>query len=292
MVKEIYRLLRMVVLIFILGMTGCSTSGADMQPGIGINQVEPTTTQSVLLSTKPPKLTLTVFAAASLTGAFEEIGKDFENAYPGVNVRFNFAGSQILRVQIEQGAAADIFASADHANMDLLVTDKLLIDHSYQDFVTNKLVVILPPGNPANVKNLADLARPHLKLILADSSVPAGNYARKILLNLSTDPIYGLDFNGKVLANLVSNETDVKQVVTKVELGEADAGIVYISDAIAAPDLSTIPIPDTLNVTAHYPIGILNYASEPVLAEAFIAYVTSPAGQEVMAKWGFNPVVH
>jgi molybdate transport system substrate-binding protein len=236
--------------------------------------------------------TVTVFAAASLTGAFQEIGKDFETMNPGVNVRFNFAGSQILRTQLEQGASADVFASADHKNMDLLVNDNLVNANVYQDFVNNELIVILPISNPGNVETLADMSRTGLKLILADSSVPAGNYARQILTKMSDDSIYGSDFREKVLVNVVSNETDVKQVVTKVELGEADAGIVYLSDAVAAPDLVTITIPDKFNVTALYPIAILTNAPEPQLAEAFIAYVMSLTGQAVMMKWGFSSVAH
>ncbi len=241
-------------------------------------------------STIPAEHNLTVFAAASLTGAFEEIGEGYENANPGVNVHFSFAGSQILRMQIEHGAYTDIFASADHANMDKLVADNLIEANSYQDFATNKLVVILPPGNPAEVQTLKDLGNQHLKLVLADLSVPSGNYARLVLTKMSDDPNFGSDFSRKVLANVVSNETDVKQVVTKVELGEADAGIVYVSDAMAAPDLGSISIPDNYNIIAQYPIAILKNSHETEVAKAFIAYILSPAGQEVLSRWGFSTV--
>jgi molybdate transport system substrate-binding protein len=279
-------------LIIGLVLIGCSTPGADRLTGTEPRRVLLAATQPASLTTVVANHTLVVFAAASLTGAFQEMGKDFENANSGVNVRFNFAGSQILRTQLEQGASADIFASADHKNMDQLVTDNLINASAYLDFATNKLIVILPSTNPGNVKTLADMSRTGLKLILADSSVPAGNYARQILTKMNADPIYGSDYSEKVLANVVSNETDVKQVVTKVDLGEADAGIVYISDAIAAPDLVTITIPDMFNVTALYPIAILTNAPEPQLADAFIAYVMSPAGQAVMMKWGFSQVTH
>jgi molybdate transport system substrate-binding protein len=231
--------------------------------------------------------TLTVFAAASLTDAFQELGREFEIINPGVKVIFSFAGSQVLRTQIEQGAVTDIYASADHKNMDVLAAERLIDLSSYHDFTTNRLVVILPPGNPAALESLHDLARPNLNLVLADSSVPVGNYARQVLSRMSEDPAFGEDFTSAVLANLVSNETDVRQVVTKVELGEADAGIVYISDAVAAPDLNTIAIPDKFNVSARYPIAILKNSSFPDLAAEFIAYVNSPAGQAIMEKWGF-----
>jgi molybdate transport system substrate-binding protein len=285
-----YRALQVIILI--LALVGCNMERGDMQPMTNTNQVVSSKAQSAPSSPQPIYHTLTVFAAASLTGAFEEIGKNYETANPGVTVRFNFAGSQILRTQLEQGASADVFACADHKNMDLLVKDNLVIVNSYQDFVTNKLVIILPAGNPANVITLADIARPHLKLILADTSVPAGNYARQILTKISENPLYSLDFSNKALANVVSNETDVKQVVTKVELGEGDAGIVYVSDAIAASDLVTIAIPDKYNVTAYYPIAVLANAPEPKLGEAFVAYIKSPLGQSVMIKWGFSSVTH
>jgi molybdate transport system substrate-binding protein len=244
---------------------------------------------AVPLTAIPKPITLTVFAAASLTGAFQEIGKDFQASNPGVTVTFNFAGSQVLRTQIEQGAAVDVFASADEKNMSTLVSENLVASGASQDFATNVLIVILPPNNPANVQTLQDLAKPGLKLVLEDPSVPAGNYARQILANMSKDPTYGSDFSTKVLANVVSNETDVKVVVTKVDLGEADAGIVYVTDASAQTDLKTISIPNHYNVIAHYPIAALTKAPNAALAVAFVAYVQSADGQAVMKKWGFSP---
>ncbi len=237
----------------------------------------------------PAPQTLTVFAAASLTEAFGEIGKAFEGANPNVTVTFNFAGSQALRTQIEQGASADVFACADHKNMDTMVGENLIAGGKYQDFATNQLVVILPPSNPAKIQTLRDLARPGIKLDLADASVPAGNYARQVLTNLSQDPSFGSDFSNKVLANVVSNETDVKQVAAKVDLGEADAGIVYVTDAQAAPDLKSIAIPVNFNVLARYPIAVVASSSHADLAASFVAYVLSPAGQDVLKKWGFAP---
>ena len=232
--------------------------------------------------------TLTVFAAASLTGSFTEIGKNFEAANPGVTVKLNFAGSQALRTQIEQGAPADVFASASHTDVDKLVTENLVAS-GYKDFATNLLTVILPPNNPAKIQTLQDLAKPGLKLIFEDPSVPAGGYTRQILTNMSKDPTYGTDFSTKVLANVVSNETDVKQVVAKVDQGEGDAGIVYVTDALAAPDLKSIAIPANYNVIAHYPITVLEKAPNSDLAAAFVAYVLSADGQAVMKKWGFSP---
>jgi molybdate transport system substrate-binding protein len=238
----------------------------------------------------PAPTTLTVFAAASLTGAFGDIGAAFEAAHPGVTVKFSFGGSSTLRTQIEQGAPVDVFASADQKNMDPLISENLIAVGASKDFVTNLLIVILPPKNPANVQSLQDLAKPGLKLILADTSVPVGNYARQALSNMSKDATFGADFSTKVLANVVSNETDVKQVVSKVDLGEGDAGIVYVTDANTAPDLKTIAIPDSYNVIAKYPIAPLAKTSNTDLASAFVAYILSPDGQAVMKKWGFTPI--
>lgn len=250
----------------------------------------PPTVTPVPSTATPAPRTLTVFAAASLTGSFGDIGKAFEAANPGVTVTFNFAGTQALVTQLTQGASADVFASANEAYMNNLVTANLVAAGTPKDFVTNVLEVILPANNPANLQTLQDLAKPGLKLILEDKSVPAGTYSLQILANMSKDPTYGADFSTKVLANVVSYETDVKQVVAKVQLGEADAGIVYITDAIAAPTLKTIPIPNAYNVIAKYPIAALSNSSQPQLAAAFVAYVLSADGQAIMKKWGFTTV--
>jgi len=240
--------------------------------------------------TPTPTRNLTVFAAASLTDAFQEIGKQFEIDHPGVRVAFDFAGSQTLRTQIEQGASVDVFASADQTNMETLVNDQLIIPDTPRNFITNRLLIILPPSNPAGLQSPADLARPGIKLILGDQTVPVGKYARLVLDKMVQDPQYGADFKAKVLANVVSNETDVKQVVVKVELGEGDAGIVYLSDAVAAPGLKTIQLPAKDNVTAVYPIAVLKNAPNPNLAELFVNAVLSAQDQTILNKWGFTPV--
>jgi molybdate transport system substrate-binding protein len=229
--------------------------------------------------------TLNVFAAASLTDAFTEIGKNFEAANPRVMITFNFAGSQALRTQIEEGAPADVFASANKTEMDTLVAGAFVTQGTAQIFLNNKLVVILPANNPATFENLEDLARPGIKLVLAAEEVPVGKYARQALDQM--DGQFGDDFKNKVLANVVSNEDNVKQVVAKVQLGEADAGIVYTSDAVAAPKLKRIEIPAELNVIAEYPIAPLAQSANADLSNAFIAYVLSDDGQTVLQKWGF-----
>lgn len=231
---------------------------------------------------------LTVFAAASLTDAFEEIGRSFAEAHPGVDVVFNFAGSQSLRTQIEQGSQADVFASANSKEMDTLVIGKFVSSGSPRVFLANQLVVILPANNPAGLGELADLARGELKLVFAAKEVPVGNYSLQVLDKLET--ALGDGFKEKVLANVVSYENDVKQVVAKVQLGEADAGIVYLSDTVAAPELQKIEIPKELNVLAEYPLAMLSQSKNPELAQAFIDYVLSAEGQAILQTWGFLPV--
>lgn len=233
--------------------------------------------------------TLTVYAAASLTDAFNEIGKAFAEEHPGVVVAFNFGGSQNLRTQIEQGAPADVFASANAKEMDTLVTGNFVEASAPKVFLTNQLVVILPKDNPAGIASLEDLSKPELKLVLAAEDVPAGRYARQILDNLNAQ--FGADYKDKVLANVVSNEDNIRQAVTKIQLGEADASIVYVSDAVATPDLLRIEIPADVNVLAEYPIAPLVRSENLELADEFMAYVLSSGGQATLKKWGFTPVV-
>lgn len=236
----------------------------------------------------PEPRTLTVFAAASLTDAFTEIGRGFETANPGVTVTFNFAGSQALRTQIEEGAPADVFASANTKEMDALVTGNLVTADVPKIFLSNKLVVILPADNPAGIGKLEDLARSGIKVVLAAEEVPVGKYARQALDQMNAS--FGTDFKDKVLANVVSNEDNAKQVVAKIQLGEADAGIVYTSDAVAAPGLKSIEIPPELNVIAKYPLAPLAASKNAELAARFAAYILSEEAQAVLQKWGFGPI--
>ncbi len=261
------RIITSIIVLFVVFLSACGTPAATAP-------------------SPQPQTTLTVFAAASLTDAFNEMSKTFEAAHPNVTVKFNFAGSQTLRTQIEQGAPVDVFASADMSNMTALVSEKLA--GASQIFIKNQLVVILPPNNPAKITSLQDLSRPGLKLVLAANVVPVGKYALQSLDQMNT--AFGPDFKTKVLANVVSNEQDVKEVVAKVDLSEADAGIVYISDAIAAPDLKSIAIPANLNVIAQYPIATLTGSKNQDLATAFVAYVLSAGGQATLKKWGFTPL--
>ena len=234
---------------------------------------------------------VTVFAAASLTGAFIELAATFEREHPSVRVEFNFAGSPTLRTQLEQGARADAFASADAQQMEL-ARQRGLVAEAPRAFASNSLLVITPKSNPGRVASMADLKRPGLKLVLANEEVPAGAYSREMLSAMDRDPEYGAGFSQAVLRNVVSLESNVKQVVTKVELGEADAGIVYSTDVTPAlaSNLATLEVPPRFNIVAEYPIAVTREARNPQGARAFIDHVLSPEGQAVLHKHGFQSV--
>lgn len=243
-----------------------------------------------LLLAAPPEPELTVFAAASLSGAFEELGRVFERAHPGTRVRFNFAGSQQLAVQLEHGAAADLFASADERWMSYLAERELLAAPP-RLFAHNRLVVILPKANPGRIRALEDLARSGLKVVIAAEAVPVGAYSRQALARLGGAPGFPADFDRRVLANVVSQEENVKAVVSKVQLGEADAGMVYASDAsgAAARRLRVIAIPEAQNVVADYPLAVLAGARAPAAAAAFAELVLGPEGRRVLQRHGLIP---
>ena len=233
-------------------------------------------------------LTLNVFAAASLQAAFTTIGQHFHSAHPNATVTFNFGGSNTLAQQIAQGAPADVFASANASQMDVVVKAGDADGVRVKTFAHNRLVVIYPKNNPANLQSLQDLARPGVKIVLAAAAVPAGQYALVFLAKASADPAFGATYKEGVLKNVVSYEQDVKSVLAKVNLGEADAGIVYVTDAATvAKNLNTIDIPDALNTVALYPIVTLKGAPHAALAQQFVDEVESANGQAVLARCGF-----
>ena len=237
----------------------------------------------------PAPSALTVFAAASLSDAFEELGALFRRRHPGITVRFNFAGSQQLAAQLEHGASADVFASADRRWM-ARVQQLGLAAGEPAVFAHNRLLVILPAANPARIERLEDLARPELKLVLAADAVPAGRYTREMLRNLSRSG-FGSDYGRRVLANVVSEEENVKGVAAKVQLGEADAGVVYRSDVTPgiAARFRVIDIPTAANVVASYPIVALAASRAPDAARAFVELVRGPEGRATLERHGLTP---
>jgi molybdate transport system substrate-binding protein len=232
--------------------------------------------------------TVTVFAAASLTASFNEIGEAFEAEHEDVTVEFNFAGSQALATQLVEGAEADVFASANQTQMERIV-DEELNDGEPAVFARNRLAIIVPADNPAGVESVNDLGNPDLKLVLAAEDVPVGQYARESLAMLVQTEEFQQEYPDFTEFNVVSNETNVLQVVTRVSLGEADAGIVYETDVTpdVAEDVMLIPIPDNLNVVAEYPIAALD-EGDTGLAADFIDFVLSSEGQQILADGGFR----
>ncbi len=241
-------------------------------------------------SAGPAPSRLIVYAAASLTDAFRELGRMTEGSLPGLSVQFNFAGSQQLALQLEQGAPADVFASADQRWMDR-ATEQDLVAGEPAVFTRNRLVAIVPRTNPARIGKLQDLARRGTKLVVAAEAVPAGKYSREALQKLADAPGFPSQYDRRVLANVVSQEENVKAVVAKVQLGEADAGIVYRSDVTPAVSryVRVFEIPDPYNVIASYPIAVLKGARNAGTARIFVALVSSDAGQRVLQRHGLLP---
>jgi molybdate transport system substrate-binding protein len=224
-----------------------------------------------------PSGTLTVFAASSLNAAFTTMGADFEKRHPGTTVKFSFAGSSSLTAQIQQGALGDVFASADQPNMQKLIQAGLTAE-SPMVFARNELEIVVGKGNPKHITSLADLAHSGLVVVLCAPAVPCGHYAAQALQKAG------------VTVKPASQEADVKSVLSKVALGEADAGIVYVTDLKAAADaVEGVAIPSVLNVVAEYPIVILKDSQSRALARAFVSYVLTD-GRQTLARYGFtNP---
>jgi molybdate transport system substrate-binding protein len=218
---------------------------------------------------------VTVSAAASLTAAFQQIARDFETTHPGVVVRANFAGSPTLVQQIVEGAPVDVFASADDPNMKR-IADAGELAGTPQVFARNQLEILVAKGNPKKVSGLADLTKPDLVVSLCGPTVPAGRNAREAFTKAG------------LKAPEASQELDVKAVVSRVTLGEADAGVVYVTDVRAAgAKVEGVAIPESINVVGRYPIAVLKDAPNRSAAATFVAYVVGPAGRATLEKFGF-----
>ena len=227
-----------------------------------------------------------VYAAASLREVFQSFALTFEEQHPNAKVRFNFAGSQDLRVQIEQGAEADVFASADGESMKRLATKDMVVEPVV--FARNRPVVVVPRDNPAKVRTFADLPKA-THLVVGAAEVPIGAYTEAIFA--AAEKLYGKAFTQHVGARVRSRELNVRQVLTKVALGEADAGVVYKTDALTMPDkVRIVEIPDRINPLAEYPIAILRAAPHSDLARAFVKLALSKEGQATLAEAGFSKV--
>ena len=237
------------------------------------------------------KHTLQVFAAASLSDVFKELAGRLEQQRPGLSVRVSLAGSQQLVAQLEQGAVADVFASADERWMSYARAQGLLAGDP-STFARNRLVVIVPKSNPARIGKLQDLSRGGIKIVIAADAVPVGRYTRTVLRNLTRTEGFPSDFATRALRNVVSEEENVKSVVSKVQLGEADAGFVYRSDVTPAVAryVRVLEIPEGANVIATYPMALLKDGPAPDAAKAFVDLVLSADGQRVLEQHGLMPI--
>jgi molybdate transport system substrate-binding protein len=248
----------------VVAVAGCSSGGSSS-----------TSTPSSPAAAPASTGTITVFAAASLTGTFTQLGKQFDTAHPGDTVKFSFGPSSGLATQITSGAPADVFASAAPKNMDQVVSAG---DASNpQDFAKNIMEVAVPPNNPAKVTSVNDLAKKSVKVALCQPQVPCGVVAAEVFKNVG------------ITVKPVTLQTDVKSVLTQVELGNVDAGMVYVTDAKAAgTKVKGVTIPASDNASTLYPIATISSSKHKSEAQAFVAYVLSPAGQQVLAAAGFE----
>jgi molybdate transport system substrate-binding protein len=245
-----------------VAVAGCSSSGSG----------SPTSTAS---SSASPTGTITVFAAASLMGTFTQLGKQFQTAHPGDTVKFSFGPSSGLATQITSGAPADVFASAAPANMDSVV--KAGDASSPQNFAKNTMEVAVPPKNPGTVGSVNDLAKKSVQVALCQPQVPCGVVAAEVFKNA------GIKVTPKTL------QPDVKSVLTQVELGNVDAGVVYVTDVQAAGSkVKGVTIPANVNASTLYPIATISDSKQKSIAQAFVSYVLSPAGQQVLTAAGFQ----
>lgn len=282
---------RLAALLSLLLLAACGTPAETAAPAPSAPEPQPSSFAGTAADTATGGGELTVFAAASLTEAFTEIGRQFDAANGSITT-FSFAGSQQLAQQIAQGAPADIFASANRAQMDNVIESGQVISGTQQVFVRNRLVVIYPADNPAQLATLKDLAKPDLRLLLAAKEVPVGQYSLDFLQKASESAQFTATYSETVLANVVSYEENVRAVLSKVQLGEADAGIVYTSDITrdAAEQVGRIEIPDDLNTIASYPIAPIADSPNAGLGQRFIEYVLGSEGQAILEQYGFIPV--
>jgi len=244
-----------------IALSGCSSTSGDSTGGD---------------SSPAAKQKLTVYAAASLTKTFTELGKDFEKSHAGVAVTFDFDGSSTLVTQLAQGAQADVFASADEKNMQNAVSQTLIAGKPV-DFATNVLEIATPPGNPAGIAAFADLAKPGIKTVVCADGVPCGNAVEQV------------EKNTGVALKPISQEQSVTNVLAKVESGDADAGVVYVTDVTAAGDKVTgVQFPEAQQAVNTYPIAVTRASTQSDLAKKFVAYVTGTDGQQTLAEAGFG----
>lgn len=234
------------------------------------------------------RVELIVFAAASLRNVLAAAKATFEADHPGTTITVAADSSAALRTQIEQGASADVFLSADASNPDRLV-EAGLTDGAGEVFASNGLALVVPVANPAGIEAPSDLARPGVKIVAGGLDVPLTGYVDDLVARLGAVPGYPSDFVAAYRSNIVSREDNVRAVLAKLELGEGDAGFVYVTDAVTASEVRVVPLPGGLNVRAVYVGVVLRSSAEPAAARRFLDWIAGPDGQGVLAGFGFGP---
>jgi molybdate transport system substrate-binding protein len=284
---------RIVVLLGVVALilTACSSAGASTAPSVAATvaaTVAPSVAPSAAAASSAAAVDLTIYAASSLKGALDAAKPAYESSHPGVTLTFSTDASSALETKIEQGAPADVFLSADTTNPKKLVDANLTVGPAV-NFAGNKLTVIVPTTNPAKITTPADLAKPAVKVIAAGDAVPITKYANQAVANLAKEPGYPADYEAAYKKNIVSKEDNVKAVVAKLELGEGDGAIVYVTDAKASTKVTTVDIPPTANVLATYAGVVVKPSPNPTDAQAFLTWFAGPDGQAILGGLGFLP---
>ncbi len=268
-------------------MAACSSGGASSAPSVPASAAAPTAAPASA-ATSPSAADLTILGAASLKKVLDQAKTAYEAANPGTKLTISTDSSSALETKIEQGAPADVFLSADTTNPKKLV-DKGLAAGEPVTFAGNKLTVIVPSDNPAGIKTPADLAKPGVKIIAAEDAVPITKYATQLVADLAKETGYPADFAAAYTKNIASKEDNVGQVVAKIELGEGDAGIVYVTDAKSSTKVMPIDVPPTADVPATYDGVVVKASQDPAAAKAFLDWLAGPDGQAILSSFGFLP---
>jgi molybdate transport system substrate-binding protein len=273
------------VVVALVGALAACASGGSLAPSVG-----PSTTGTIATGpadgSPSANASLTILGAASLKGVLDQARTAWEEANPGSTLTISTDSSSALEAQIEQGAPADVFLSADTTNPVKLVARGLAAGDPVT-FASNELTVIVPTSNPARITTLADLGKPGVKVIAAGDGVPITAYAMKLVANLARQPGYPSAFVAAYASNIVSKEDNVKAAVAKIELAEGDAAIVYVTDATASTTVNTIAVPAGANVPATYAGIVVKGAANPGVAHAFLDWLVGPEGQAILSGFGF-----
>jgi molybdate transport system substrate-binding protein len=275
--------LRVVISILAIVLAACSTSGS-LPSASASGAASPSTGASP----GPSGAALTIYGAASLKAALTRAKSAYETANPGTTLTISTDASSALETQIEQGAPADVFLSADTTNPRKLVDDGLAAGDAVP-FAGNKLTIVVPIADPAGITSPMDLARPGVKVIAAGDTVPITKYATQLVGNLAREAGYPADFVARYVGNIASKEDNVAALLSKVALGEGDAGIVYVTDAKGSDKVTTIDVPDSANVPAAYDGVVVKASQNPVAAKAFLDWFAGPDGQAILRDLGFLP---